>query len=124
LRAAELLHDVYGLTISPGTLVAWVAQTRAALQGTAELIAAQLHAAPVLNIDESGLRVAGKLHWLHIAANDTLTWYGVPARRGIVAMGTHGILPKRLGVLVHDCRAPYWRIEGSVHALCNAHLLR
>lgn len=123
-RAAELLHDVYGLTISPGTLVAWVAEARAALQGTAELIAAQLHAAPVLNSDESGLRVAGKLHWLHIAATDTLTWYGVHERRGIVAMEAHGILPKRLGVLVHDCWAPYWRIEGSVHALCNAHLLR
>jgi hypothetical protein len=36
----------------------------------------------------------------------------------------HGILPNRLGVLVHDCWAPYWRLDDSVHALCNAHLLR
>ena len=35
-----------------------------------------------------------------------------------------GILPKRLGVLVHDCWAPYWRLDDSIHALCNAHLLR
>jgi len=55
-RTAELIHDVYGLTISPATLMAWVAETRAAL-----------------NADESGLRLAGKLHWLHIAASDTLT---------------------------------------------------
>ncbi|MCE3604047.1 hypothetical protein LXA47_10575, partial [Massilia sp. P8910] len=24
----------------------------------------------------------------------------------------------------HDCWAPHWRLADSVHALCNAHLLR
>lgn len=123
-RAAELISDLYGLAVSPATLLAWVAQARAALQSTADQIASQLHAAPVLNADESGLRVAGKLRWLHIAASDTLTWYGVHAKRGLEAMEAHGILPKRLGVLVHDCWAPYWRLGDSIHALCNAHLLR
>ena len=45
-------------------------------------------------------------------------------RRGLAAIDEHGILAKRTGVLVHDCWAPYWRLEDSVHALCNAHLLR
>ncbi|MDQ2822614.1 MAG: IS66 family transposase [Pseudomonadota bacterium] len=123
-RAAELIADVYGLTVSPATLLAWVAEASAALQPTADQIAEHLRAAPVLNADESGLRVAGKLHWLHIAASDTLTWYGVHAKRGLEAIEAHGILPKRLGVLVHDCWAPYWRLDDSIHALCNAHLLR
>ena len=123
-RAAELIFDVYGLAISPATLLAWVAEARTALQATADQIADQLRAAPVLNADESGLRVAGKLHWLHIAASDTLTWYGVHAKRGLEAIEAHGILPKRLGVLVHDCWAPYWKLDDSIHALCNAHLLR
>lgn len=123
-RAAELILDVYGLAISPATLLAWVAEARTALQATADQIADQLRAAPVLNADESGLRVAGKLHWLHIAASDTLTWYGVHAKRGLEAIEAHGILPKRLGVLVHDCWAPYWKLDDSIHALCNAHLLR
>jgi len=77
----------------------------------------------LLHADESGLRVASKLHWLHIAASETHTWYGVHARRGMEAIEAHGILPKRLGVLVHDCRAPYWQLD-CIHALCNAHLLR
>ena len=123
-RAAELIADVYGLAVSPGTLVAWVAQASAALDATAARIAGQLHAAPVIHGDESGLRVAGQLHWLHVAASDTLTWYGVHGKRGWDAMQAHGILPKRLGVLVHDCWAPYWKLDGTVHALCNAHLLR
>ena len=123
-RAAQLIADIYGLTISPGTLVAWVAEARAALQRTADDIARQLKAAHLVHADESGLRVAGKLHWLHIAANETHTWYGVHGKRGLAAIDEHGILANRTGVLVHDCWAPYWRLEDSVHALCNAHLLR
>lgn len=123
-RAAELLHDIYGLSVSPGTLVAWVGEARAALQDTANQIADNLHIAASVNADESGLRVAGKLHWLHIAANESLTWYGVHAKRGMEAIEAHGILPKRIGVLVHDCWAPYWKLDESIHALCNAHLLR
>ncbi|MEC5164277.1 IS66 family transposase, partial [Janthinobacterium sp. CG_S6] len=123
-RTAELLHDIYGLSISPGTLVAWVGEARAALQDTANQIADNLRIAAFVNADESGLRVAGKLHWLHIAANETLTWYGVHTKRGMEAIEAHGILSERVGVLVHDCWAPYWKLDESIHALCNAHLLR
>ncbi len=44
-RAAELIQDIYGLTVSPGTLVSWVGEARQALQSTADLIAQCLHAA-------------------------------------------------------------------------------
>lgn len=88
----------------------------AALDGTAALIARRLHKAPVPHSEKSRLRVAGKLHWLNITATDT--WDGLHAKRGIKAIEVYGIVPKRLIVLVHDCRAPYWRLD-SVHALCN-----
>ncbi|MFC3375143.1 IS66 family transposase [Rugamonas sp. CCM 8940] len=123
-RAAELIAELYGLPVSPATLLAWVGEAGAALQGTADVIARQLHHAPVLCADESGLRVDGKLHWMHVAATATLTWYGLHEKRGIEAMAAHGILPKRMGVLVHDCWAPYWKLDDGSHALCNAHLLR
>lgn len=102
-RAAELISELYGLPVSPATLLAWVGEASTALQGTADVIARQLHRAPVLSADESGLRVDGKLHWMHVAATATLTWYGLHEKRGVEAMTAHGILPKRLGVLVHDC---------------------
>lgn len=122
-RAAQLMKDIYGISVSPGTLVSWVHDARVALQGTADLIAEHLRGAALLHADESGLRVAGKLHWLHIAANETHTWYGVHPKRGMEAIEAHGILRKRLGVLVHDCWAPYWQLD-CIHALCNAHILR
>lgn len=122
-RASQLIQDLYRITVSPGTLVSWVEQARAALQPTADRIAADLHRAPLVHADESGLRVEGKLHWLHVVASETHTWYGVHAKRGMEAIEAHGILPKRLGVLIHDCWKPYWQLD-CVHALCNAHLLR
>lgn len=123
-RAAELICEMTGLSVSPATLHAWVGEASVALQGTVDQIARQLHHAPVLCADESGLRVDGKLHWMHVAATANLTWYGMHAKRGLEAIAAHGILPKRLGVLVHDCWAPYWKLDDGLHALCNAHLLR
>jgi transposase len=60
--AAQLIRDVCGLSISPGTLVAWLGEARTAFQGTADLIAQHLRHAALVNADESGLPVAGKLH--------------------------------------------------------------
>jgi transposase len=122
-RAAQLITDIYGIAISPGTLAAWVSQACITLQGTADDIAHSVHTAFLVHADESGLRVAGKLHWLHVAANETHTWYGVHPKRGMEAIAAFGILPQRRGALIHDCWAPYWQLD-CVHGLCNAHLLR
>jgi len=39
------------------------------------------------------------------------------------ALKEHGILKGYFGTLVHDCWAPYWKLDCE-HALCGAHLLR
>lgn len=123
VRAAQLIDDLHGLAVSPATLLGWVDEASDLLQPTVDQIAQGLIQAPVAHADESGLRVAGKLHWLHTVVTDTQTWYGVHPKRGMEAIDAHGILPKRIAVLVHDCWAPYWQLD-CVHALCNAHLLR
>lgn len=94
-RAAEFIREMTGLSVSPATLHAWVGEASVALQNTADLIARQLHHAPVLCAEESGLRVDGKLHWMHVAATADLTWYGRHAKRGMEAIVAHGILHKR-----------------------------
>lgn len=122
-RAAQLIADLYHLEVSPATLLAWVDEASDLLKPSVDRIAQALIQAPVAHADESGLRVEGKLHWLHTVATHTHTWYGVHARRGMEAIEAQGILPKRIAVLVHDCWKPYWQLD-CVHALCNAHLLR
>ncbi len=122
-RSAQLIAELYGLSISSGTVHAWGDQASQLLLAEVTGIAQSLVALPVVCADESGLRVASHLHWLHTVASAKLTWYGVHAKRGMPAIKDHGILPNLLGTAVHDCWGPYWRLLCE-HGLCNAHLLR
>jgi transposase len=73
--------------------------------------------APVKHRDETGLRIAGKTQWLHIASTLLLTFYRMSPRRGSLLSGVSGIV-------VHDRWKPYFTLTGVPHALCNAHHLR
>jgi transposase len=122
-RAAQLLADVLGASVATGTLAAVLAEGAAGLDGFLANIRDQLAAAPVAHFDETGARVAGRLHWVHSASTSLLSLFTVHAKRGKVAMDQAGVLPGFVGVAVHDGWAPYWRYEVT-HALCGAHLLR
>jgi transposase len=66
---------------------------------------------PVLNSDETGVRVEGKNHWLRVASTPTLTSYGVYPKRGSNAMDEMGILPAYTGISKHDCLAAYFKFR-------------
>ena len=122
-RSAQWITELYGLSVSSGTVHAWGAQAAQLLLPEVARIAQLLRGLPVVHADESGLRVASRLHWLHTVASDQLTWYGVHAQRGLPAFKDHGILLNLIGTAVHDCWGPYWQLL-CAHGLCNAHLLR
>jgi transposase len=123
-RAAQLLADVLGAPVATGTLAAVVGEGAAGLAGFVEVVRERLAAAPVAHFDETGARVAGRLHWVHSASTSLLSLFTVHAKRGKQAMDAAGVLPDFCGVAVHDGWAPYWRYEHVAHALCGAHLLR
>jgi transposase len=123
-RAAQLLGDVLGAPLATGTLAAVVAEGAAGLEGFVEVVRERLAVAPVAHFDETGARVAGRLHWVHSASTAGLSLFTVHAKRGKVAMDAAGVLPDFAGVAVHDGWAPYWRYQDIRHALCGAHLLR
>lgn len=122
-RAAQLLADVLGASVATGTLAAVLAEGAAGLDGFLATVRDQLAAAPVAHFDETGARVAGRLHWVHSASTASLSLFTVHAKRGKAAMDQAGVLGGFGGVAVHDGWAPYWRYE-VMHALCGAHLLR
>jgi transposase len=123
-RAAELLGDVLGAPVSAGWLAGLAAEGAGGLAEFAETVRELLRAAPVAHFDETGARVAGRLHWVHSASTGQLSWFAVHAKRGANAMDAAGVLPGFRGVAVHDCWSPYWRYDKATHALCAAHLLR
>jgi len=85
----------------------------------------QLKQAAVVHFDETGLRVAGKLQWLHTAGNAFYTHLFVHAKRGKKALQSEeSVLKDFVGRAIHDCLTSYFEFENAQHGLCNAHLLR
>ena len=123
-RISQLCGDLFGAPVGAGTLAALNASLAHSLAGHEAAVVAALQKAEVLHCDESGVRVAGKLHWLHTAGTGELTFYHVHAKRGTEAMEAAGILPHFKGWAVHDFWSPYLRYQECLHAFCNAHLLR
>jgi transposase len=83
-----------------------------------------LMASPVINCDETSVRINGKTRWCHVASNHTNTAYFCHNKRGTDAMNEMGILPKYKGVAVHDNWKPYFTYKDMSHSLCNAHHIR
>ena len=123
-RVRELLADLFGASLSVGTLVTWVQQSATALAPVAAQLKAALRQAPVLHHDETGVRRGGRLAWAHVASTRRLTHYAVHAKRGTDATDAMGILPDFTGVSVHDGWKPYRRYTRCRHALCTIHHLR
>jgi transposase len=77
-----------------------------------------------LHADETGININGKRHWLHCNSNLLWTYFYPHEKRGAEAIDEMNIIPHYPGVLIHDHWKPYYRYEGCLHALCNAHHLR
>jgi transposase len=122
-RAAQFFDEVAGITLSPATLAAANTQASNRLQPIVEAIRAALVRAGVAHADESGMRVSGKLHWLHVLGTTDLTAYWIHPKRGQEALEAIGLLRHFNGILVHDHWSAY-AVYGCLHAMCNAHHLR
>jgi len=122
-RAAELFEDLFGVRLSAGTLVNMDRRVGERLEEVNQRIKEQILRSAVAHFDETGMRIEGKLRWLHVAATQSLSYYRPHAKRGTQAGDAMGILPNFEGVAVHDGWSSYFTY-GCEHGLCNAHHLR
>jgi transposase len=124
-RVAQAVADLFGVPICQGSVAAMTQRSAKRLEGDFLAFLRQAVArSDLVHFDETGLRVDGKLHWVHSASTGRYSLVYAHPKRGREAMDAGGVLPGFTGVAVHDAWAPYDCYTTATHALCCAHLLR
>ena len=120
-----LFSDLFGYAINESTVYSASRQCYVMLGPTEEVIKSGAVKSDATHADETGLRVAGKLHWLHTASSLLYTYLFVHEKRGKLAMDSEkSVLNRISGWLVHDCWSSYFKYHTMHHAICGAHILR
>lgn len=124
-RTRQMISELTGgvINLSGGTVVKWNRELAVRVAPAVDSIKEKLLVSPVLNKDETGVRVNKTLHWFHVLGNKTHTLYLSHKKRGNDADKEMDILPSYGGVLVHDHLRGLYDFSCS-HAECNAHILR
>ena len=124
-QISQLFEDMYGYDLNSATVEDALERAYELADPVEAQIVAQLTAAKLAHFDETGVRVAGKLHWLHGVSTERLTHLFVHEKRGAVALNADiSVLKDFTGTAVHDCWPPYFGFTLARHVLCGAHLLR
>ena len=120
-RLKQIFMDIFGLSISTGTLENINTRLFANLEPFEENLREHLLKKEVLHADETGMRCESKLHWVHVISSIEATFYAIHPKRGQKAIDEIAILPKFSGTVVHDHWAPYFSYQSFTHGLCNTH---
>lgn len=124
-RVAQAVADLFGVPISQGSVAAMTTRAARRLEGDfLAVLRTALARAELVHFDETGFRVAGRLHWVHTASTGKYSLLYAHPKRGREAMNAGGVLPGFTGIAVHDAWAPYDCYTKATHAPCCAHLLR
>lgn len=122
-RLQEVFTHVFGVSLSQGTIDNVLGRCHAGLTKFEHAAQAAVVDSDVIHVDETGMRVDGALHWLHVASTAQVAYYRMDAKRGLAAMERMAILPRFAGCAVHDHWQSYFTYD-CAHGLCNAHHLR
>ena len=122
-RTGELIGELFGLPVSQASVLAFQRSAAAILAPTVAAIGEALLSQKVVNADETGMAVMGKIRWMHAACSESFTHLSTHATRGSEAFAAIGILTRFKNILVHDGWKAYRKL-GCSHAMCNAHHLR
>jgi transposase len=123
-RTAQALAELFGTPVSDATVARLTARAAEGLDGFLTEVGERIAAAEVAGFDETGLRVAGRLAWVHCARTDRYTLITCHPKRGREGINAAGVLVRFRGVALHDAWAPYDTYLDADHQLCCAHARR
>jgi transposase len=123
-RLCEIFRDVFGLSISEGSINNLLESMKSLSSSMYEEIHSRVVSSPVVGADETGLNISGKQHWQWSFQTDKLTYVYPDVSRGKEAIDRH--FPNGLpdSWLVTDRHSSYFKMNVKGHQICLAHLLR
>ena len=124
-QISRLFEDLYGYALNSSTVEDALRRGYDLAESVQTQVMEQLQVQPCVHFDETGVRVGGKLHGLHVACTDRWTHLFVHEKRGKQALRENiSVLKDYTGTVVHDGWVPYFPFDQVNHRLCGAHLLR
>ena len=120
-----LFTDLFGYPINESTVYSATQTCYEKLKASETIIKSRIIESEVVHADETGLRVEGSLHWLHVTTTKLFTYLFVHKNRGELAIRSEqSVLKDCFGWLIHDCWSPYFNLTNVKHGICGAHILR
>lgn len=121
----QLFADLYGYELNERTVENALETGYTLAEPVEKDIKTALEKGSVGHFDETGIRVNGRLQWMHVTSNAQYTYLFTHEKRGREALKSEAsALPNFHGWAIHDRWRSYFSFEEAQHGLCNAHLLR
>ena len=89
-RTAQALAELFGTPVSDATVTAMTRRAAAGLDEFCTEVTDRIAQAQVAGFDETGLRVAGRLHWVHCARTGKYTLITCHPKRGRAGIDAAG----------------------------------
>ena len=118
-KSSQVIRGLTGCSLRKSSILNHLRACAAKLEAPMDYLREQILGSPVVNFDETGIRVGGKLQYLNTASTASTTCLTASSLRGKQGMDEGQVLPRYRGIAVHDCWLSYWKYEGiSAHGVC------
>jgi transposase len=121
-KIQDALGRMYGLDISPATILDLTRRAADAVQPQYDMILDRIRNAPIVYIDETSIDVQGELHWIWIFTTPSEIFVVIRKSRGMKVL-MEVLTRKFSGIIVCDGWRPYPKFTKRIQR-CWAHLLR
>jgi transposase len=122
-RLVEVCRDVFGLAISQGGVENALRRLVERARPTYAAIREQVRGSPVINSDETGARVAGRIQWQWVFQTPAASYHVIAPSRGgeVIDAFLDGAEPEVWG---SDLWAPQVLTPATEHQICHSHQAR
>lgn len=122
-RIKDLL-SLFGANLSTGSLNNFRRAAANELSDFKAAITQTLIKADAAHFDETGIKVDGENHWIHVCCTKMFSLFTIHRRRGKIAHDEMGVLPHFTGTAHRDGYKSYDDYPQFFNSLCNAHHIR